>query len=73
MSSDNSIEPSSVKSEINSFGTIKNEQMDVGSRGSGMLLDTSKDFLFDPYAAAYYSRFSDYLPGKHCLNEFLAS
>ena len=36
-------------------------------------VDTSRDFLFDPFAAAYYSRFSDYLPGKHSLNALLAS
>ena len=31
------------------------------------------EFLFDPIAAAYYGRFSEYLPGKHSLNVLLAS
>lgn len=32
--------------------------------------DQSKDFLFDPYAAAYYARFTDFNPLKHSLTAF---
>ena len=46
--------PSSVKSEF----------------GSGINKDQSKDFLFDPYAAAYYARFTDFNPLKQSLTAF---
>ena len=36
-----------------------------------MSKDQSKDFLFDPYAAAYYARFTDFNPLKHSLTAFL--
>ena len=29
--------------------------------------ENSKEFLFDPFAAAYYSQFSEYVPGLHSI------
>ena len=34
--------------------------------------ESSKEFLFDPFAAAYYSRFSDYVPGQHSIQTLLS-
>jgi len=43
---------------------VKSEQ------GASASKDQSKDFLFDPYAAAYYARFTDFNPQKHSLTAF---
>ena len=52
---------------------LKQEQLKKESGRTDFEAGVSKEFLFDPFAAAYYSRFSDYMPGKHSLNSLLAS
>ena len=42
---------------------MKKEKDDIG---------TNKEFLFDPYAAAYYSQFNDYIPGQQSIDLLLA-
>lgn len=36
-------------------------------------IDQSKDFLFDPYAAAYYARFTEFNPHKQSLTAYLVT
>lgn len=64
---DSSYASGPVKSE----GQVKSESSGAGK--DSMDGGATKEFLFDPYAAAYYSRFSDYMPGKHSLSTHLAS
>lgn len=33
--------------------------------------DQSKDFLFDPYAAAYYASFTEFCPLKESLTQYM--
>lgn len=51
---------------------VKNQMMSQPSSSKEVLLMTTqesqKDFLFDPYAAAYYERFEGFVPGEKILN-----
>lgn len=61
--------PKKKQSLLNSYmDSIVSVKSEFGCKDIGV----SKDFLFDPYAAAYYSRFSDFNPQKHNLKEYLS-
>lgn len=49
---------------------IQTPQNVKSEQGASASKDQSKDFLFDPYAAAYYARFTDFNPQKHSLTAF---
>lgn len=62
--------PKKKQSLISQFYDIPVQvKQELGNKDVGV----SKDFLFDPYAAAYYSRFTDFNPSKHSLHAFLSS
>lgn len=50
---------------------IQNSSNIKSELGAKKESDQSKDFLFDPYAAAYYARFTDYDPCKQSLTQFM--
>ena len=49
--------------------SVKSEPAASSSHQS--VKDQSKDFLFDPYAAAYYARFTDFNPFQQSLTSYL--
>jgi hypothetical protein len=50
---------------------VKQEMLKQNAADQAIIKEQSKDFLFDPYAAAYYARFTEFDPSKESLTQFL--